>query len=313
MEGSESKSRGPRVVFAATDLSAPADAALRAAHERALHAGAKLVVCHVVPSLVRVNALFPERSAEQASAQVELAERVFEALVERTAAVTGRDPSEFAALVDDGTPYARISELAEEHGAELIVIGDRGATGLTRMLLGSVAERVVRYAHCPVLIARSAVKGGKILVASDLSDPSLPAVSAAAAEARRTGAELTALHCVEPVAVVIGSEYGMSLAPTAGPGPTKLARERAQVRLEQALRENECRGEIQIVEGVPAAAILAVAEELQADLIVLGTRGRTGLKRVLLGSVAEAVARHAAASVLVVRLSDGGSHPIEAR
>jgi nucleotide-binding universal stress UspA family protein len=299
----------PRVVLAATDLSASADEALRQAHERARHAGARLLVCHVVPSLARANVLFPHLQLEQDAARRELQQKALHALVERTRAVTGRSASEFEALLEDGTAYARIVEVAERAGAELIVVGERGATGLSRVLLGSVAERVVRYAHAPVLVARAARRTGNVLVATDLSDASLPALAAAAREARREGVQVTALHCVEPIGVVAGAEYAMVWSAAAVAGLAKQARERAQDRLAQAVRQVGLVGQQRVVDGEPAPAILTAAEELGAELIVLGTRGRTGLWRVLLGSVAESVVRHAACSVLVVRLIGDAGQP----
>jgi nucleotide-binding universal stress UspA family protein len=298
----------PKVVLAATDLSASADEALRQAHERALRARAKLLVCHVAPSLSRANVLFPHLQLDQEAARLELQQKALDALVERTRAVTGRAASEFEAVLEDGTPYARIVEVAERSGAELIVVGERGSTGLSRVLLGSVAERVVRYAHAPVLVARAAPRTGSVLAATDLSDSALPALAAAAREARREGVQVTALHCLEPIGVVAGAEYAVVWSAAAVPALAKQAREQAQQRLAQAVGQVGLPCQQRVVDGAPAAAILTAAEELAAELIVVGTRGRTGLWRVLLGSVAEAVVRHAACSVLVVRLiGDGGA------
>jgi len=304
MAENKTKDTRPHVVFVATDLSEPSNEAIRQAHRRAEAADATLVVCHIVPNLLRSNMLFPQRYMEQAEAQAELNRRAQQALVERTCEVTGRDPAAFRPIVDDGTAYSRIIEHAEEAGADLIVVGDRGATGLTRVLLGSVAERVIRYAHAPVLVARAAASTGKVLVATDLSDPSLPALTAAAREAVRKDVQVTALHCIEPVGVVAAPEYGIAWAPEVNQRIVKDAREGAEQQLAAASQRFDLQAKCRVVEGFPAATILSIAEELQAELIVIGTRGNTGLKRVLLGSVAEAVVRHAACSVLVVRLAE---------
>lgn len=300
----KTKRKNPGVVFAATDLSAPADEALKQAHERAKSEEATLVVCHIVPNLTRVNMLFPHRTLEQTNAQVELHRQALQAVIDRTCKVTGRVASEFKPVGDDGTPYAGIVEHAERMSADLIVVGDRGATGLRRMLLGSVADKVIRYAHAPVLVARAGARSGKVLVATDLSDPSLPAVAAAAHELRRTGAGVTALHCIDPVPIIAGPEYGVAWSPGVTPSFIKETRERAREKLAEAFQRFELAGDQRVVEGAPAATILSTAEELGVDLIILGTRGKTGLRRVLLGSVAEAVVRHAPCSVLVVRLAD---------
>ena len=305
---SESKHGGeakPQVIFAATDFSENSDEALRQAHARAQAAAATLVVCHVVPNLMRQNMLFPQRHAQETDARTELHRQARQALIAHTSQVTGRKDSEFEAVIDDGTPYASIVEHAERAGADLIVVGDRGSSGLARMLLGSVAERVLRYAHAPVLIARAAAKSGQVLVATDLSDPSLPAVVAAARDARRMGAKLTAMHCIESVSMAIGPEYGPAWAPLLPNDALRGARESALARLAEMFQRLKLDADQRVVEGSPAATILSTAEELGAELIVLGTRGRTGLQRVLLGSVAESVVRHSSCSVLAVRLRDG--------
>ena len=292
------------VVLVATDFSAPADEALRRAHARAAAQNGKLIVCHVMPTMLGANVLFPQRSVQQGNAQLELQTRATELLVERTRMLTGREPSQFEQVVVEGTPYSAIVEQAEQAGAELIVIGDQGVRGLGR--LGSVAERVVRFAHCPVLVARTGERARRILVATDLSDPSLPALAAAARESKRGGEQLTALYCIENTVPVVGPEYGVAFTPVLPANYIEQARETAHARLEGAVQRVGLPAEVRVTEGPPADAILAVAEELDADLIVIATRGRTGLRRVVLGSVAESVVRNAKASVLVVRLHERG-------
>jgi nucleotide-binding universal stress UspA family protein len=246
--------------------------------------------------------VFPQRHVEELTAGTELHQQAMQALVERTCKVTGRAASEFSAVLEEGTPYACIVGLAEQTGAELIVVGDRGASGLSRMLLGSVAERVVRYAHAPVLIARAGARTGKVLVATDLSDPSMPAIAAAAREARRNGVTVTAIHCVEPMRIVGGPDYNLALASAAIPGLQDEVKAADQKKLAEVLEHFGLNGESRTVVGTPAVTVVSLAEELAAELIVIGTRGKTGLKRVLLGSVAESIVRHAPCSVLVVRL-----------
>jgi nucleotide-binding universal stress UspA family protein len=166
-----------------------------------------------------------------------------------------------------------------------------------------VADKVIRYAHCPVLIARPIKRTGRILVATDLSEPSFPAVAAAVREARRTGAALTILHCIEGGAP---TNYGFEL-PGMLPSVDVQNKENERLhrkiesRLEEVLARHEMTSDRRVVAGSPAASIVSVCDELRPDLLVVGTRGRTGLRRVILGSVAEAVARLAPCSVLIVR------------
>ena len=291
----------PRVVFVATDLSEPADQALREASERARRVRAHLIVCHIVPDLLRTSVLFPQQHAAEAVAQLELRRAAHQAVIERATQVSGRQASELEIIVDQGTPYARIVEHAERAQADLIVLGSRGATGLTRLVLGSVAERVARYAHAQVLIVRAGTgRTGRVLVATDLSDPSLPAIAAAAREAREPGVSVTVLHCIDIPAFL--AWRGLDPAPVVLPDVLEGVRERMQSELEQAMARFHLQGEPRVSDGSPVASIVATAEQLGADLVILGTHGRTGLRRVALGSVAESVIRHAPCSVLVVRL-----------
>jgi len=281
--------------LAATDLSSHSDGALRQAHLRALADGSQLAVCHVVPTLVGVNMLFPQRAVQQGDAQLALRTQAEDLLFEQVSRVTGRGAHELVSIVAEGVPYAAIVEEAERAGAELVVLGDSGE--------GDLAERVVRYAHCPVLIVRSEAEVLHIMVATDLSDPSLPALGATAREAARTGARVTALHCLEMPLALVGPEHGLAVARAVPPQLAAEVRAHAEQHLSQALRDAGLAAEQRVVEGSPASAIVRAAEDGAADLVVIGTRGRTGLTRVVLGSVAESVVRNASCSVLAVRLA----------
>jgi nucleotide-binding universal stress UspA family protein len=299
----------PDTILVATDLSSDADEAIRLADERARAAGADLVVLHVLPSLLRSAPLFPQANKELVDLLPQLLRRAAETVGRRVTELTGREPGAFRVIVDEGAPQAEIVRRAEGVGARLIVVGGRGETALHRVSLGKVADFVVRYAHCPVLVVRPGRRTGKILAATDFSDPSLPAVAEAAEEARRTSSRLTVLHSLEldwPMAAVAGwgAELPIPLYPREAVEEMRAA---ADARLVRALEQHHIDGDRRVDEGVPEYAIISAAEELDADLIVVGTIGRTGLKRLVLGSTAEAVVRMAHCSVLVVRLTPSSS------
>ena len=184
---------GYQRVFVATDLGPASDEALLQGHERARGTGAELLVCHVMPSIDRVNPLFPHLNQQTFPRISALQERAMVAVSERVAAVTGRSAHDFAVLLDDGVPHATIIEKAEEWRADLVVIGAQG----TSRLFGSVAQKVVRYAHCPVLVARARAVRGHILAATDFSDHALPALMAAREEAAASGARVSVIHAVD--------------------------------------------------------------------------------------------------------------------
>ncbi len=301
----------PRRVLAATDLSAPADEAIRQADAWSRAAEARLAVCHVLPNPLRANPLFPELNARMAVAATTLAARAGRELEERVSSLTGRGPGELEVRVEEGDPLPMILRFAEQWDADLLVVGSHGASGVPRILLGSVGDRAVRYAHCSVLVARSFVASGRVLAATDLSAASLPAVSAAAEAARRHRARLSVLHAVDS---------GLSLAAyaaldRAGPPLSSLeeagrrAREAAARSLADTLARLEVQAETLVEDGPAAPAILGAADRLGADLVVVGTHGRTGIERLALGSVAETVVRAAACPVLVVRPGRGAARP----
>jgi nucleotide-binding universal stress UspA family protein len=191
-----------------------------------------------------------------------------------------------------GTPHSGILRTAERIRAGIIVVG-----GIQQYegqaTLGRVAEQVVRHALSPVLVARPS-RAGRVLAATDFSDQALPAVQAGVAEAHRHGTDLVLIHVVD------------LLPPTIPALPSFLAegiRKTQREKLEDCVRRYEARGGGLLSDGLAAPAILRAAEELPAQLLVVGTHGRTGLKRLVLGSVAESVVRGAHCTVLAVRLA----------
>ena len=294
-------------ILAATDLSAPADVAIRQAHEWATRHHAQLVVCHIIPTHRRANPLFPQRNEADTIAAVDLERQVAELVIARVSEQTGRSPDAFELLIDVGRPEAEIIRAAVTMNAELIVIGNRGDTGLDRILLGDVCERVVQYAHCSVLVARPVLAGGSVLVATDLSDPSFPAITAAASEARRRGAKLVVMHNLDRWPLPVSSMQ-MALGSAGMIADTALVEEegaRATQELEQVLARLRIEAECMVTHGPPDAAIVKAADALNAQLLVIGTHGRTGLARLALGSVAQRVVEAASCSVLVVRTETG--------
>ena len=290
-------------IFVAIDFSPSSDEALRQAHKRALATGAELAVCHVVPNELRSNLLFPHISRIAALSFTLDMKKIAEEASARVAEITGRGTGEFELIVDDGTPQALILGTAEEWLADLIMMGSHGQTSAADALLGSVTDSVIRHAHCPVLIVRREERTHRIIAGTDFSDPSLPALRAAADEAKRVGGELTVVHSLDLVwsaaaypAVAFGG------APFNIPGEQiKELEAVAGRRLEESLRQLNISGETIVVTGPASTALIDIASERDADLVVVGTIGRTGLRRALLGSVAETVARGAPCSVLVVR------------
>jgi nucleotide-binding universal stress UspA family protein len=301
-------------VLVATDLSTAADEAIRQGHEWASRTGAQLVVCHVVPAYYRVNALFPQRNLVDTVSTIDLERRVADLVATRVSEITGRAEDDatgknvaagvFRLVTDVGRPEAGILRAASAADVTMIVIGNRGDTGIERMLLGGVSKRVVRDAACSVLVARPAPMRGRVLVATDLSDPSLPAIIAGAAEARSRGAKLVVMHNLDFWPPPIGAA-GMGLGSAGLIAPSirdEGQLEQAMQMLREALARENIDAECKITTGPPDGSIVHMADEQSPELLVIGTHGRTGLSRLALGSVAERVVETANCSVLVVRL-----------
>ncbi len=136
----------------------------------------------------------------------------------------------------------------------------------------------------------------KIIFATDFSDTSRDASYHALLLAQTFKAELKALHVFDPSAWNVPS-----LATDASVGGPEEARQRGKDNLEELAKSFDLEVETIFAEGDPGHEIVRVAEELNADLIVLGTHGLTGLKRIAIGSVAEFVGRHAPCAVLTIR------------
>lgn len=201
------------------------------------------------------------------------------------------------------SPAEAIIGYADDHDVDLVVVGTRGRRGLQRLLIGSVSEEVLREAPCPVLTVRGtehvapawAVRN--ILVPIDFSEASEEALRHAKELALTYGAQLTLLHAVEEV--VYPSAYG--LEPIDLPGPEVV--ERVEKSLAQ-LVHNQVGYEHVVIDatiGYAPSVILDRAERDDVDLIVIATHGRSGLDRVLLGSVTERVVRQASCPVFTVK------------
>jgi nucleotide-binding universal stress UspA family protein len=208
-----------------------------------------------------------------------------------------------------GRPYQEIIALAREIDADLIVLSTRGQSGLKRLLLGSTAERVIRFAPCPILVVRKrkqkskakneAFAVGTILVPVDFSECSFAGLEYAAFLARTLQATLRLFHATYPyVDYVIVDRAGARLAALA-----EAVQETARDQMQQLKEMNFLRGlsvQTEIRPGHAIEEICRAAAQPEIDLIVTSTHGRTGLEHALIGSVAEHVIRYASCPVLVV-------------
>src|SRR5205809_1891580 len=294
-----------RNVLVAIDFSAPSLEAIEVALPLIKHFGADLHLVHVfepdypASSMAAIPLVVPE---------LEVGQRVRRRLedVAKDYSVPLRRDDMHAMK---GRPFEEICRLAQKIDIDLIVIATRGNTGLKHLVLGSTAERVVRYSPCPVLIVRgsdSKQKSGqqlamfrKILVPVDFSDCSMKGLGYAKALAREFKAKLILLHSIALEYYVASDEYARYDLPRLLDQIDKAAQQ--QMRdLVQYRNWNGIAVETSIQIGHAGKQICTEASDRKADLIALSTHGRTGFKHVLLGSTAEYVVRHASCPVLVV-------------
>jgi nucleotide-binding universal stress UspA family protein len=205
---------------------------------------------------------------------------------------------------------AVILDYAREIHADLIVLGTHGRRGATRLLLGSVAEGVLRHAPCPVLTLREQRESRplsappSLLVPVDFSHHSGPALATAVELAGRYRAKLQLLHVLE--LPPLPTFYG----PLPDPATTERMHELALAELRSlALETVGAAGpawEATVLEGRAADTIVRFAGEHASGMIVLPTHGRSGLDRLLLGSTSERVLRMADCPVLTLRPASTG-------
>ncbi len=249
-----------------------------------------LAVVHVIAPPRLLDPYLPSRAEDR----TEVRAGASAAVEERMRRVCERRAEVF---IEDGPEYVEIALRAERWNADVVVVASHGRSGVAS-LLGGVAEALVRHVQCSVLVARAGTGRGWVLAATDLSELSLPAIAVASAEARRRGARLEVVRAVGFLEAQ--ASYALELG-TPSVSPTPNVFEVAARELGETLDRLRVDGTCKIVDRPAAAAIVGEAEAIGAELIVVGSRGRSGLARLLLGNVAERVMRAATCSVLVVR------------
>lgn len=214
-------------------------------------------------------------------------------------------------IVSEGSPAERIVELANER-IDLIAMSTHGRAGITRWLMGSVADRVLHTARAPVLLARATpdrkrfAAFTRVLVPLDGSALAESALPHAARVASCAGAQLELLRVAHlNLAPPYSGNEGMPLDNSAMEAHARRLCEDYLIGVAAQLRIQGLEVSTTVSEGPDAEEILAVAEAGGADLIVMSTHGRSGVRRWLLGSVADRVLAAARIPILLVRAGLG--------
>lgn len=199
-----------------------------------------------------------------------------------------------------GSPFDQITRYADEHNVNIIIMGAGEKSSTQKFQLGITAGQIIRNSRKPVWIVKkgAAPQLKKILCPVDFSDSSERALKNAVHLARQFEAQLTVLHVIKPPS-------GIYLKMTAVvKEERKKAKEVHVSEFENFLKRfdfHRVKWEKAVEEGNPAEEILAFVSRFQPDLMVMGTVGRTGLDRILIGSVAEKVSRELPCSTILVK------------
>jgi len=278
-------------IMIATDFSERSDRALRRATLLAKQFGARLSIVHVVDD---------DRPQRMLERERDLA---LQLLDEIGASVRGHDGVTCETRVVLGAPFAGIVKAVEEGGPDVLVIGPHRRQELRDVFTGTTAERTIRSANCPVLMANAppAAAYRRILLTTDFSDEARRAVDAFMALGMTQGSEISVLHLFDTIALRLAMAGSMTessrimyveeVRDEARKELASFAQAAALNNVKQIARESRTS---------TALDILETAKEASTDLIVVGTQGRSGLERFLLGSVAEEVLRGADRDVLAV-------------
>jgi nucleotide-binding universal stress UspA family protein len=218
-----------------------------------------------------------------------------------------------------GLASTQICDVAREHKTDLIIIGTHGWTGFNLVLFGSVAERVIQRAPCPVLsipdrspeetagMHSLTIQPRQMVLPIDFSDCSIDAYEYGVQMAKWFDASLTLVHAIEPLS------YSLDFSLT-HPLEEKANRKKVEQRLQAltaVLTEEGLSARYELMEKHSVEAILEAGSAQQADLLVMGTHSRKGLSRLILGSTTSKVLRHSPYPILTVKSPkfEEGHHP----
>ncbi|MDS0221375.1 universal stress protein [Haloarcula sp. S1AR25-5A] len=228
------------------------------------------------------------------------------AFIDAHSGAVDADGIDVTPAVREGVVHDEILDYADETGVNLVVMGTHGRTGVRRYLLGSVTEKVVRLSDVPVLSVKADAESGAvafedILLPTDGSSGAEAAIEPTAALASETDATVHVLSAVDTrsLGIDVGSTVIIDELESVAEDAVATASERLHEEGVGAVKTA-------VAHGIPYQVILKAIDDNDVDLVVIGTHGRTGIDRYLLGSVTEKLVRTAPVPVLTVRSPDAG-------
>lgn len=309
------KTRDFKTILVPVDFSRTTERAIETARELGKRSGASIHLVHVHEYHYPVDFMAPGGPVPVSAITLREGDERIRKQLGALARKFGI-PATNCYIRNDHPVFNGVCKVARQIEADLIVLQSHGRTGFARFSEGSHAERIVQHSPCPVLVARKqrrkpgrpvgATPTGRIdsiLVPVDFSQCSFAALEYAIQFAERVAARLVVFHAVRINYVYTADGFAMGdLSVLIDKAPKD-----AELEMQRFVHLAKFRGlkfETVVTLAPPGPDICGFAEKRDVDLIITATHGRTGLKHLLLGSVAEHVVRHAGQSVLVVP-----SHP----
>jgi nucleotide-binding universal stress UspA family protein len=293
-----------KTVFCTTDISDFSNHSISWGAALAREFGAKLIVCHVVdfPAAVTYGD-GPIFFMDQQNQAMDNAYQEIKQMI-------GNQKVQWEPLITIGHAGDEISRLAEEKGADLVISATHGRSGLKRLILGSVTERLMRTLHCPLMVVRgpkhdlSILSGQrinfkKILVGCDFSEDSHLAFQYGLSLAQEFQSELHLVHVKEPAAYSEWLKTSVDLEEVLYHALNEKIKEKLKKMIPNEA-SHWCMPKVEILEGKPNEELIGYAEENHISLIVLGVRGQGLVERMFVGSTTDRVIRQAPCPVLSV-------------
>ncbi len=292
-------------ILCATDLTELSNLGARQAKVMAEEYGARLSLCHVIdtPTVALHGTAYVFQDEEIMEAEKKHALELLMVLAESWTI-------QWEPIVVSGPVAKTISDLVKEKGVDLAIVTTHGRKGLRRLFLGSVTEQLLRTVACPLLIVgdhgrdrviqqeKKEFRFEKIVVGCDFSKDSSLAVDYAFSLAQEFQAEIHLVHVIEAFIYrdAMLSDY---LRVDAVDGQTELCRERLSAIVPEEA-ENWCKVKCVCIDGKPFEELTRYANQIRADLMVMGVRGHGLVETLLLGSTTDRVIRRVACPVMSV-------------
>ena len=280
----------------ATDGSEFSEGAIREAIRMARRCSSKLTIISVIETNPEFESMAPS--------VLEKREKEIRSHLEAVQARAKKEGVVCEITLHEGEDsYKYIVDEAVKQKSSMIIMGRRGKKGFRRLVMGSTTSWTIGHAPCSILVVPRAaqVEFRSVVVATDGSKYSAAAASEAIGIAKRNNARLTAIAVVPAELATPADIDFATIAREKLADQEMQAAEKNAKAVKEAAQKAGVDAQAFVMSGKPADAVMEIAKDQKADLVVVGSHGRTGLDRLLMGSVAERVIVLASCAVLVAK------------